>query len=105
MSSDELTRQIYVLMQPTRQKIIKALREAKSAGKTLYIKDIADKVGEPGRNVSFHLARLAENGFVKGEYREILAPTHHSRMTGRAAKFYELTENVDEVAKKVAKVL
>src|SRR5690242_9392746 len=87
MSADELTRQIYVLMQPTRQKIIKTLREAKSAGKTLYIKEIADRVGEPERNVSFHLATLAENGFVKGEYREISAPTHHSQMTGRAAKY------------------
>ncbi len=90
---------LYVLMQPTRQKIIKTLREAK--GRPMYIKEIADKIEETPRNVSFHLATLSEFGFVQGEYREIEPPTHHSAVSGRAAKFYQLTSKVDEVTKRL----
>lgn len=89
---------IYALMQPTRRKIIKTLRESKEP---LYIKEIAQKIGEKERNVSFHLATLAEYGFVEGEYREIEKPTHHSRVTGKAAKFYRLTPKVDAVIEKL----
>lgn len=90
---------MYALMQPTRQKIIKTLRTSKEP---LYIKEIAEKIGEKERNVSFHLATLAEYGFVKGEYREISKPTHHSKVAGKAAKFYRLTPKVDAVIKKLA---
>ena len=90
---------LYVLMQPTRQKIIKILRSSKEP---LYIKEIADRVAEEPRNVSFHLATLAEHDLVDGEYREIEPPTHHSAVTGRAGKFYKLTPKVDEVIKRLA---
>ena len=91
---------LYVLMQPTRQKIIKILRSSKEP---LYIKEIAKKVAGEQRNVSFHLATLAEHGLVDGEYREIEPPpTHHSAVTGRAGKFYKLTPKVDEVIKRLA---
>jgi len=59
---------MFVIMQPTRQRILKALREAKEP---MYIKEIADKTGEDQRIVSFHLATLAEYGLVEGEYQEI----------------------------------
>jgi predicted ArsR family transcriptional regulator len=90
---------LYVLMQPTRQKII---RELKAAGEPLYIQQIADKIGESARNVSFHLATLAERGFVDGEYREIQAPTPNPGL-GKAAKFYHLTEKYDETVRRFAK--
>jgi predicted ArsR family transcriptional regulator len=93
---------VYALMQPTRQKIIKVLRASKEP---LYIKQIAAEIGEKERNVSFHLATLAEYGFVEGEYREIEALTHRSRVTGRAAKFYRLTPKVEAVIKKLEAVL
>jgi predicted ArsR family transcriptional regulator len=92
---------LYVLMQPTRQKIIKLLKESKEP---LYIAQIAEKIGETPRNVSFHLQTLAEYGFVDGEYHEIQPPTHNSPLVlGKAAKFYRLTPKVDEVVKRLAK--
>jgi len=94
--------QLYILLQPTRQKIIRTLREAKQP---MYIKEIAEKIGESHRDTSFHLATLASNGFVEGQFREIEPPTHHSAVTGRAAKFYRLTKKVDEVTKLLAKSL
>ena len=93
------TELLYVLMQPTRQKIIKVL---KGTEEPLYIKEIAEKIVESERNTSFHLATLAENGFVEGQYREIVKPTHHSAITGRAAKFYKITPKVDEVIKQLS---
>ncbi len=91
---------LYVLMQPTRQKIIQLL---KNSEEPIFIREIADQIGESQRNTSFHLATLAEQGFVEGEYREIEIPTHHSAVTGRAAKFYRITPKVDQIIKKLAK--
>ena len=91
---------LYVLLQPTRQKIVHLLKESKEP---MYIKQIADEIGESERNVSFHLLTLAENGLVDGQYREI-EPAHHSEIVkGRAAKFYHLTPKVDEVLKRLEK--
>ncbi len=97
----DLAKMLYVLVQPTRQKIIKLLKSNKDA---LYIEQIADKIGEDRRSVSFHLATLAENGFVDGDYRLIQAPTKNPGR-GRGAKFYKLTPKVDEVLKKLDTVL
>jgi predicted ArsR family transcriptional regulator len=94
--------QLYILLQPTRQKIIRTL---KAANEPMYIKEIADAIQESHRDTSFHLATLAANGFVEGKFREIEKPTHHSAITGRAAKFYRLTTKVDEVANLLAKSL
>lgn len=93
---------LYVLMQPTRQKIVKTLKESK---KPMYIKEISEKIGQQQRNVSFHLATLAEYGLVKGEYREIEKPTHHSAVTGRAAKFYHVTKKLDDVTKRIVSIV
>lgn len=88
-SKEGLIKDLHVVTQPTRLKIINVLREA---GEPLYIEQIAQRIkGVDRRSVSFHLATLAQYGFVKGEYREIEAS--HSK--GKAAKFYELTEKVD----------
>jgi len=93
---------LYVLVQPTRQKIIKFLKNQNGA---VHIKEIAGQIKESPRNTSFHLATLAEYGFVEGEYREIEKPTHHSPVTGRAAKFYTTTSEVDRIISKLAKSL
>ena len=92
---------LYVLMQPTRQKIIKKLKSSKEP---MYIQQIADEIDETARNVSFHLATLAEYGFVDGEYREITAPTPNPGL-GKAAKFYRLTPKYDETIRRFAKGL
>ena len=92
--------QLYVLMQPTRQKIIKLLRKSPQP---MYIKEIANEISESERNTSFHLSTLAEHEFVEGEYKEIEKPTHHSPVTGRAAKFYKITPKVDEIIKKLVR--
>ena len=93
---------LYVLMQPTRQKIIRLLKES---NKPLYVREIADKIDESERNTSFHLSTLAEKGFVDGEYREIGPSSHHSLVTNKAAKFYKLTPKVESISKRFAKGL
>lgn len=90
---------LYVLMQPTRQKIIRLLR---NSGEPLYITQIADQIHETPRNVSFHLATLAEYGFVDGEYREIEAPKPNPGL-GKAAKFYHITPKFEETIKRLTK--
>jgi len=89
--SEELARDLFVLLQPTRWKIINVLKEAREP---LYIKEIAEKLGEDWKVVSFHLASLADAGFVEGEFRSIERP---KTSLGRAGKFYKATKKVDDV--------
>ena len=90
---EELARDLFVLLQPTRWKIIGALKKSKEP---LYIREIADKVGEDWKVESFHLTALADAGFVKGEFRSIERPAGNPGL-GRAGKFYTVTKKVDEV--------
>lgn len=78
---------LYVLMHPIRQKIVRLLEQSVEP---LYIEEIAKRLGDDRRKVSFHLATLAEHGFVEGEYRIITPPTQNPGR-GRGAKFYRLT--------------
>jgi predicted ArsR family transcriptional regulator len=99
-NGEELANQLYVIMQPTRLKIVKLLRESKP----LYIEQIAEKISEDRRSVSFHLATLAESGFVEGDY-EIIQDAKKNPGVGRAAKFYRLTIKIDDVLKRLDRVL
>lgn len=92
LPEEELANLLYILMQPTRQKIVRLLQTSEP----MYIEQIADKINEDRRVVSFHLATLAENGFVEGEYRLIEAATKNPGR-GRGGKFYKLTPKVAEV--------
>jgi len=94
---EELARDLFVLLQPTRWKIIGALKKSKEP---LYIREIADKVGEDWKVVSFHLSALADAGFVEGEFRIIERPKSNPGF-GRAGKFYKVTKKVDEVMARV----
>lgn len=85
---EELARNLFVLLQPTRWKIINILKESKEP---LYIKEIADKVGEDWKVVSFHLAALDDVGFVEGEFRSIERPKDNPGYS-RAGKFYKATK-------------
>lgn len=96
----QLAKMLYVLMQPTRQKIVKLLQ----SGKSLYIEQIADAIKEDRRSVSFHLATLAEHGFVEGDY-QLIKPAEKNPGSGRGGKFYHITPKVDEVLKKLNDVL
>lgn len=96
----QLANLLYVLMQPTRRKIVNLLQ----SGESLYIEQIADKIGEDRRSVSFHLATLAENGFVEGDYK-LINPATENPGSGRGAKFYHLTPKVTEVLKKLDTIL
>ena len=103
MTSDERETDqqlLYVIMQPTRSKIISALRD----GIAKYIEEIAKEIEESPRNVSFHLTTLAEYGLVEGEYREIKAPTPNPGL-GKAAKYYTLTPKYKETVRRLLKGL
>jgi len=91
---------LFVLVQPTRQKIIQALRDS---NRPLYIKEIAELIGASQRNTALHLATLAEFGLVDGEYREIQKAT--PLKLGRAAKFYHLTPKVNETITQLAQLI
>jgi DNA-binding transcriptional ArsR family regulator len=90
---EALAHDFFVLLQPTRWKIIGVLKQS---GESLYIKEIATKVGEDWKVVSFHLSALAEAGFVEGEFRSIQRPSSNPGL-GRAGKFYHVTRKVDDV--------
>ena len=92
--SDELVRDLYILLQPIRWKIIRVLKKAR---RPMYIKEIAKEVGEDWKIVAFHLAKLADAGFVEGEFRVI----ELAKSKGRAGKFYRLTDKVDKVLSRI----
>jgi len=75
---------LHTLTQPTRRKVLEVLLESNS----LYIKKIAEIINESERNTSFHLARLAEKGFVEGEFKQI------SSTNARACKYYKLNPEI-----------
>jgi DNA-binding MarR family transcriptional regulator len=80
-----------VLLQPTRYKIVLALREA---NRPMYVDEIARKVNEKARLVSFHLATMEQAGFLQSEWKEIKKP--HSA-SGKAGRFFTLTPKVATV--------
>jgi predicted ArsR family transcriptional regulator len=100
-SEERLDRDIYVLMQPTRLKIVQAL---KSAEAPLYIEELAKQIGGDRKNIAFHLLTLAEHGFVDSEYRVIEVPKENPGH-GKAGKYFWLTKKVDEVVAKLPQLL
>lgn len=87
------------LLQPTRYKIIMALKQARS--KPMYIDEIAKQINENHRLVSFHLALMQREGFLTSEVGEIKKPNS----LGRAGRFYRLAPKVDEILSKFKKEL
>jgi len=81
LKKQEKNELIYTLMQPTRRKMLLLLLKSKQP---LYIKEIADKVKASPRNTSFHLTKLAAEGFVDWEFRPIESES------GRAGKYYKI---------------
>jgi DNA-binding transcriptional ArsR family regulator len=94
VAEENLEKDLLILLQPMRRRIVEVLREA---GRPLYIREIADRLGEDWRLVSYHLTALADAGFVEGEFRVIEPPRSKSRAVGKAGKFYRLTDKVDKV--------
>jgi len=94
---EQLLKDLLVLLQPTRWKIIKTLKEA---GRPMYIREIADAIGEDWKVVAFHLSALAKAGFVEYEWKIIESPKKNPGR-GRIAKFYRVTKKVDEVLSRV----
>ena len=94
---DEYTRlrELHMLMQPTRIEVLIALLET---NESLYIKEIADRIHAQPRNVSFHLARLAALGIVKGEYKPI------ETESGKPGKFYTLNPDKKNRVKELIKL-
>jgi predicted ArsR family transcriptional regulator len=100
VDEEQLANQLYVLMQPTRRKIVKLLQ----SGEPMYIDQIAKAIDEDRRAVSFHLLTLAEHGFVEGDFQLIEKATKNPG-AGRGAKFYHLTSKVDPIIKLLDTIL
>ena len=82
-----------LLLEPNRFKIAKLLANSES----LYITQIADKLGLTRTLVGFHLTTLAEKGLVEGEFKVIEDPT--PTKMGKAGKFYTLTDEAKYLVK------
>jgi len=80
-----------VLLQPTRYKIVVAL---KTANRPMYVDEIAHKIGEKPRLTSFHLAMMEHGGFLSSEWKEVRKANSPS---GKAGRFFKLTPKVDAV--------
>jgi DNA-binding transcriptional ArsR family regulator len=98
---ERLDKELYILLQPTRWKIVQALKKGEGP---LYIEELAKRVGEERKNVAFHLLALAEYGFVDSEYRVIEVPKGNPGH-GKAGRYFWLTPKVDEVISKVPELL
>ncbi len=90
-----------MILQPVRYKIYKALKEA---GEPLYIDEIANRIKEDRRLVSFHLATLEQYGFAKSEFK-VITPAKSNPGKGKAGRFFSLTPKVEEVLKGLKKEL
>ena len=86
---------LHVLMQPTRRKVLEILIKNEDL---LYIKEIAKQIQESQRNTSFHLTKLAEEGFVEGEFRPI------DSTNGRPAKYYRINPRVKPKIRKLVEL-
>jgi len=85
-----------VLLHPIRFKIIEVLKDSDTS---LYIDEIAKKVGYDRRLVSFHLSALEDKGYLESNFEVIKKPAS----LGKAGRFYTTTEKVDEVLSSIAK--
>lgn len=90
-----------ILLQPLRFEIYKLL---KSTTSPLYIDEIAKKLSQDRRLVSYHLATMEEHGLATSKYLEIKPefwnghpPISANPGTGKAGRFYALTPKADRV--------
>ncbi len=86
---------VHLLLQETRFKIVRELRRADGP---LYIDELARKIEENPRLVSFHLTVLQRNGLVTSEFRVVDSP----QARGKAGRFFRLTEKANEAASRLA---
>lgn len=87
----------HILVHPIRYQIVRSIRE----NGRLYINQMADMLDIDRKVISFHLSTLSQYGFVESEYEVLKIP--HSK--GKAAKYFHLTDKVDEVLSNVKKEL
>lgn len=96
--SENIVRDGLILLHPIRWKIYQALKEK---GEPMYIDEIAKKIDEDRRLISFHLSTLEENLFVKSAFKVITV----AKSKGKAGRFYKLTSKGDEILPKLAEIL
>lgn len=96
--SESIVKNGLILLHPIRWKIYQTLKEK---GEPMYIDEIAKKIDEDRRLISFHLSTLEENLFVKSEFKVIKVASSK----GKAGRFYKLTSKADEIIPKLAEIL
>jgi len=89
MLGKEKTMEAYVLLHPTRFKIVELLAE-----KPMYIAEIAKTLRADSQFViSYHLRILEEYGFLSGRYEISKQP----KSRGKAVKIFSVTGKVEQV--------
>ena len=98
LMSKEILKEAALLFHPVRYKIVETLRREKTP---MYIDEIAGKINEDRRLVSFHLSTLEDKGLAKSEFKVI----KKAQSKGKAGRFYTLTPRVDVVLTELAKMI
>nr|MDO8082068.1 ArsR family transcriptional regulator [Candidatus Freyarchaeota archaeon] len=92
MIPEEAREMTYNVLPPIRFKIVNLLlKEA-----PLYIAQIAEKIGEERRLVSYHLTSLSKAGIVEAEWK-LENPKKSSKGAPKAVKYYKLTDKAESV--------
>jgi len=86
------------LTQVTRMKIFRALANTEDS---MYIKEIATRIEATPRNTSFHLAEMAHKGILKATLGEVEGNNEDGFPSGRAAKFYSLSNRGLQIKEKL----
>ena len=86
--SEPLATLAYVLSHPTRQAIVRALKEA---GDCLTIPEVATKVGMPEEIIGFHMLALKQHGLVTDHI-------HHDQSADKVVTKFTASEKVTEAA-------
>jgi len=74
---------------PIRYKILFSLYYGPAKEIPLYITEIAKRIKEDRRQVSFHLTTLEDNGLVESKF-DIIQKPYNGK--GKAGRFYKLTK-------------
>lgn len=87
-----------IVLHPVRWKIIEALE---TSGEPMYVSEIASKIDEDRRLVSFHLSTMEEKGYARSSFEVI----KEANSLGKAGRFYTLTDKVKEVKEKLSELV
>jgi predicted transcriptional regulator len=86
--NDMILADAYVLLQPTRLRIVELLTE-----KPMHINELSRSMGDERRILTFHLRLLEEHGFLSSKYEISELP----KSKGKTLRIYRVTEKATKM--------